>query len=183
MFHAKRYFWVPILLFFLMLLDGVFASVFSVWLIEPGYILVPRLTVIGLVLISFLVNMPSLWWVSIIIGLMYDSYFSGILGIYLCIFPCIVSIIRRFKNNIRINAFTMGLSIIVFITFVEVAVFIFYMFLGKAHMDWQTFLVRRLNPTLVLNIVLYYISYIPLKSLASWISEEPRRSRHSLLRK
>lgn len=177
---SKRIYWIPLVLLVMMLLDGVGANIFSPWLIDSGNIIVPRLVVITLVMFALLIESPHIWWISAIIGLVYDSYFSGILGIYTAIFPIIVYFISIFKQNILTNAFTIALMVIVFITFMEFAVFFFYSFLGHANMENQLFIIKRLMPTLVLNTVLYYLLYLPLRNLSYWISGNVKTYRSQL---
>ena len=48
-------------------------------------------------------------------------------------------------------------------------------------MDWNEFLVVRLGATLMLNIVIYYILYLPLRNFARWVNATPVVSPHDLM--
>lgn len=169
MHTSKRIYWLPILMIIAFLMDGVMMNHFSVFLIESGYTLVPRIVVITLVLLTFIIDHSSMFWFAVIVGFMYDSYYSGILGVYMAIFAVIVRVIGHIRGKISINPFTLGLALIFLLTITETGVYIIYTLIGIQHLTVQQFLVQRLGSSLILNIVLYYLLYIPLKNFALWV--------------
>lgn len=182
MHASRRIFWVPIVLILFFLFDGVMMNHFSHMLINTGYSLVPRTVVIGLVLLAFLIDDSKMFWFAVVVGFMYDSYYAGILGIYMTIFALIIRLIGLVKGNISLNPFTLGLALIFLLTITEAAVYFVYLSQGLIHLTWQQFLVQRLSSSLILNIVLYYILYIPLKKFALWINEAYQHSLNATLR-
>jgi len=108
-------------------------------------------------------------WVILLAGFLVDSYYAGILGIYMGIFAVIVRVIRLVRTNILQNPFTLGLALIFLLTITETGVYIIYTLIGIQHLTVQQFLVQRLASSLILNIVLYYVLYIPLKKFALWV--------------
>lgn len=169
MHTSKRIYWLPILMIIAFLLDGVIMNHFSVFLIESGYTLVPRIVVITLILLTFIIDHSSMFWFAVIVGFMYDSYYSGILGVYMAIFAVIIRLIGHIRGKISINPFTLGLALIFLLTITETGVYIIYTLIGIQHLTVQQFLVQRLASSLILNIVLYYVLYIPLKKFALWV--------------
>lgn len=165
----KRDFWIPLILLSLLLIDTVMANVFSPWFIGAQYILVPRLIVIGLVIFSFMTDTSAMFWMTVGIGLMYDSYTTGILGVYTFLFALIVTIMTRMKRQLHINAFTLAVVLVIALFVVESGSYFFYSFLGMTKISWQQFLIKRLSASMILNIVLYYMSYYPLRSFAKWL--------------
>lgn len=169
MHTSKRIYWLPILMIIAFLLDGVIMNHFSVFLIESGYTLVPRIVVITLILLTFIIDHSSMFWFAVMVGFMYDSYYSGILGVYMAIFAVIIRLIGHIRGKISINPFTLGLALIFLLTITETGVYIIYTLIGIQHLSVQQFLVQRLGSSLVLNLVLYYLLYIPLKKFALWV--------------
>lgn len=182
MHASRRIYWVPIILIMFFLFDGVMMKHFSHILIEAGYSLVPRTVVIGLVLLTFLIDDTKMFWFALLVGFMYDSYYAGIIGVYMAIFAIIIRFIWAVKGNISINPFTLGLALIFLLTITEVGVYFVYRSQGLIQLTWQQFLVQRLSSSLVLNIVLYYIYYFPLKKFAMWINEAYQRPLNGSLR-
>lgn len=169
MHTSKRIYWLPILMIIAFLIDGVMMNHFSVFLIESGYTLVPRIVVITLILLTFIIDHSSMFWFAVMVGLMYDSYYSGILGVYMAIFAVIIRLIGHIRGKISINPFTLGLALILLLTITETGVYIIYTLIGIQHLSVQQFLIQRLGSSLVLNLVLYYVLYIPLKNFALWV--------------
>ncbi|MGY3724944.1 rod shape-determining protein MreD [Granulicatella balaenopterae] len=171
-FSSTRGYWIPLVLIIAMLVDGVLASVFSPWFIDGGNILSPHLVIIALIVFSFFIEDNSMWRLSLIIGFLYDSYYTSYLGVYMAAFAIIVRFILLFRSKMKINAFTIGLSLIFLLSFVEIFVFLFYSIMGLSHLSWSVFIAKRLVPTVILNIVLYYIIYLPIRNLSIWINGE-----------
>ena len=114
-------------------------------------------------------SISSMFWFAVMVGFMYDSYYSGIFGVYMAIFAVIVRVIGHIRGKISINPFTLGLALIFLLTITETGVYIIYTLIGIQHLTVQQFLVQRLGSSLILNIVLYYLLYIPLKNFALWV--------------
>ena len=169
MHTSKLSSWLPILMIIAFLLDGVIMNHFSEFLIESGYTLVPRIVEITLILLTFIIDHSSMFWFAVMVGFMYDSYYSGILGVYMAIFAVIIRVIAHIRGKISINPFTLGLALIFLLTITETGVYIIYTLIGIQHLSVQQFLVQRLASSLILNIVLYYVLYIPLKKFALWV--------------
>lgn len=97
------------------------------------------------------------------------------------IFAVIVRVIRLVRTNILQNPFTLGLALVFFLSMTEVSVYFVYALRGVVSMGWNEFLVERLGATLMLNIVIYYILYIPLRNFARWVNATPVVSPHDLI--
>ena len=169
MHTSKRIYWLPIMMIMAFLVDGVIMNHFSVILIDSGYTLIPRIVVITIVLLAFFIDHSAMFWFVVIVGLMYDSYYSGILGVYMAIFAILIRLIGHIRGKISLNPFTLGLAVIFLLTVTETGVYFIYTMIGIQQLTMQQFLVQRLGSSLILNIVLYYLLYIPLKSFALWV--------------
>lgn len=171
---SRRIYWVPLVMILMFLLDGIVMNHFSPLLIESGYTLMPRMVVITLVMLTFWIENPRMFWFAVIVGLMYDSYYSGILGIYMAIFAAIVRFAWVIRGRMSLNPFTLGVALVVLLSLTEVSVYGVYLLQGFTTMAWRDFVVQRLTSSLVLNLVLYYILYFPLKKFAQWIQDGSR---------
>lgn len=171
---SRRIYWVPLVMIVMFLLDGVVMNHFSPLLIESGYTLMPRMVIITLVMLTFWIDNPRMFWFAVIVGLMYDSYYSGILGVYMAIFAAIVRFAWVIRGRMSLNPFTLGVALVVLLSLTEVSVYGVYHIQGFTAMPWRDFLVQRLTSSIVLNLVLYYILYFPLKKFAQWITASSR---------
>lgn len=155
----------PLILFVFFLLDGVLAALFSETLYGSDYILVPRLTVILLVMMSFYLPRNRMLVIAILFGLLFDSYYVGVLGIYVALFPIIVYITEKLTKVLHPNPIVVGMMFIIDLSLVETTLYFFYTILKETTMDFNTFMVERLGPTLLLNVVIFIFLYYPLQKL------------------
>ena len=156
----------PLLIFFGLLVDGLISGAFSSHLYtESGNVMVPRLIILILVLISFYLPRNKMILYGIIFGFLYDSYYVGILGIYVAIFPLIVYVTNKLKLVLNPNPITIGMMIFINLSILETMLYWIYKILGFTTIDMNTFMAGRLGPTLLLNLVLFIITFYPLKKL------------------
>ncbi|MGX7395266.1 rod shape-determining protein MreD [Carnobacterium mobile] len=162
----------PLVIFIGFLIDGLLSGVFSVQLYgENGNIMTPRLVVLIFVLMSFYLPRNKMILYGIIFGLLYDSYYVGILGMYVAIFPIIVYITEKVKRVLHPNALTIGMMVVINLSIVETILYGFYKVLGFAEIDMTTFMASRLGPTLLLNLVFFILAFYPLKKIIIKILE------------
>ncbi|MGX7419425.1 rod shape-determining protein MreD [Carnobacterium gallinarum] len=169
--NFKKSFLPPILLLVFFLIDGVLAALFSKTFYDGNYILVPRLIVIIFVLMSFYLPRNKVLVYAIVFGLLYDSYYSGILGVYVALFPIIVYITEKLKKVLNPNPLVVGMMLIINVSIIETVLYFFYQVLGVNTMDFNAFLAERMGPTLLLNSVIFIFLYYPLKKLISKLDE------------
>jgi len=108
---------------------------------------------------------------GIIFGLIYDSYYVGILGVYVLLFPLVVYLTEKMKKVLNPNPIVIGMMIIVNLSLIETYLYLFYQVLGYTTINWATFLADRLGPTLLLNLVLFIAVFYPLKKTIERIQE------------
>ena len=58
---------------------------------------------------------------------------------------------------------------VVAVSLVDFFVYVFYFELGFTNVYLTTFLVSRLGPTLIFNVVLAFLLYLPTKQKLSWL--------------
>ena len=112
--NSRRVYWVLFVFILAFLVDGVLTNHFSTLFLRSGYSLTPRIIVIAVVLLNFMIDHKAMFWFSVIAGFLVDSYYAGILGIYMGIFAVIVRVIRLVRTNILQNPFTLGLALVFF---------------------------------------------------------------------
>ena len=163
----------PMLIFFGLLVDGLISGAFSSHLYtENGNVMVPRLIILILVLTSFYLPRNKMILYAIIFGFLYDSYYVGILGIYLAIFPLIVYVTNKLKLVLNPNPITIGMMVFINLSILETMLYWIYKVLGFTTIDMNTFMAGRLGPTLLLNVVLFIFTFYPLKKLILKMTEK-----------
>lgn len=164
---------VPFLtLFCLFLFDGTIAFIFRSQLVGESHFMIPRLIFIGLLYFSFRLPMNHAMYLALLFGILYDSYYTGILGIYMAFFVLSVYTTFYLKRYVYVNLFTIGLIGILMLTLLESLVFLVYQGIGLTQLMWSTFFATRLGPTLLLNGAFYLILYYPLKKITDDATKE-----------
>ncbi|KRM13479.1 rod shape-determining protein MreD [Paucilactobacillus suebicus] len=173
---SKLRFVFPIGLFITFFLDGSFSKIFSGVFFSYPYSMVSHLVLLWLALGYFFqndVHIP-LTGFAVATGICFDLYYSGILGLYMVLFPLIVWLTRVIGQY-----FTPSFLTAFMVFFIDVAVFEFlnyaaYSVIGIASASFSSFVLYTLAPTLALNLIYFVVLYYPLYLLYSRYNEEAR---------
>lgn len=163
---------IPLVITFFFLLDGILTVIFSGQFFEGTKIMAPRLIILVLILMSFYIPKTRMLIYGVIFGLIYDSYYVGILGVYVLLFPLVVYLTEKMKKVLNPNPIVIGMMIIINLSLIEIYLYLFYQVLGYTTINWVTFLADRLGPTLLLNLVLFIAVFYPLKKTIEHIQGE-----------
>lgn len=163
---------VPLTLLTALLFDGIIASVFSTQLYTATSDMVPRLIIICIILFSFYVDRKYMIFFGILFGLLYDSYYVGILGLYTSLFPIIIYLSDKMRKILNPNLLVLVMILIIHISLVETLLYGFYSVIDLTAIDFSLFLANRLGPTLLLNSIFLLVLYYPVKKLAIAIMQD-----------
>ena len=154
----------PMLILFGLLFDGLISGIFSEYLYtENGNVMVPRLIILVLVMVSFYLPRNKMILYALIFGFLYDSYYVGILGIYVAIFPLIVYVTDKLNQVLNPNPITIGMMVFINLSILETMLYGIYKILGFTVINMNMFMAGRLGPTLLLNLVFFIVAFYPLK--------------------
>ena len=162
-------YFIPLVLYVLLILDGFLINAFPGQFVSEEYIRVPPLALFGFVLFSYYFPKQPMQLYAVLFGLLFDSYYSGILGVYAVAFAVIVYFVKKMQRFLAENVFVLALLFIVAIVMVDSFVFGFYSLMDITQLDFSAFASERLGPTIVLNIVLFIVIYYPLFKLVGWM--------------
>ena len=161
----------PALLFFLLFVDGsLMAGMGGILTAFPWYIL-PTLTMVWLFYaVQFEVDKDMPFWLYVIlIGILFDMYYTGIFGTYTLAFIVAVAVMKQLHKILDerllsgISIFLIGLIVYLVVTYG--AGFI----IGIANVSLVTFFAFEVLPTAVLNIIVVTICYYPTWSLFQFL--------------
>lgn len=159
------------ILFFFFLLDGVLTNFFNEQLqFNLGYV-DPRLTFICFVIFAFHLKGTNLFLQGLLLGFLFDSYFSGILGVYMASF----SLISYMTVHLR-NYFYPGWVSYIFIgtlmiLFNEFFVFSVYNVIDLADYTFSQFWGNHIGATFIGNFICLMILIPLLRKIAIYVSE------------
>lgn len=155
---------IPVfLLFSTLLMDGSISYLFRDELNSSIGLIVPRVMILTLIMLAFFLEPKQLYILSFTFGFIYDSYYSGILGVYIAAFILIPYLVIQIRQIIIPYFYVILLVNIVILTVMEVFVFGVYRVVGVSDITLQMFLGNRLGGTLIFNTLVFLIIGYPLK--------------------
>ena len=161
--QAVRWY-APFAFFILMLLDGQLTRAFERFSADNLF-MHSHMLLLALVLASFQLSERYMLISATVLGMIMDSYYLGILGIYTLCLPLIVLVCYQVFSVLQPNVFTMMLAVVLFVTFLETSLLVIQGVFGLAAVEPVIFITRTLGPSLLLNLVLFLLLIIPFKKL------------------
>ncbi|HLU22022.1 rod shape-determining protein MreD [Lederbergia graminis] len=164
---------LPLLLAFCFYSGSVF-----VYFLPPGSfgidkVLTPHFLLVMLILMGiFYFRNRSLIYAAIF-GLIFDIYFTEIIGIYFTLFPIAVYLSAKTSKFLQANILTTLVISTICLTLVEIIVYIFNVLIMQINLQPEDYVLVRLWPTLVLNLIFLLIIYYPFsRMLQKSVKEE-----------
>lgn len=154
----------PLILFFLILIDGQITGAIST-LTSGHLVFVSHLVLIFLV---YTVTQHKYFYVvvlAIFLGLIYDSYYQGIYGVASLLLPLAALFVYHIRSLVFTNRWTRLFTMIIIVSVFEVLSGIIMAAFGFAEINLFNFVAKQLAPTLFLNIILMIVLQIPLEKM------------------
>ncbi|UQS83824.1 rod shape-determining protein MreD [Bombilactobacillus thymidiniphilus] len=150
--------------------DGLIKGVVPVFNL-PSFKASPQFLLLILVMMSLrdAQNTRQLFWESLILGVLYDSYYSHVFGLYTIIFPLTLLIIQRIRFYVPETFIFEWSTYFIVLTLAIVYLYLIGIFLSLASTDVAVFVVNWLAPTLLVNSLFFVILYFPLAKLLNWL--------------
>lgn len=150
--------------FILMLLDGQFTRLLENWS-RNYYIANAHLLLLGLMCGCMVLSKRYMLITSVVLGMLFDMYYVGVLGIYMVALPLSVWLMYALADTLYRNVFTMFFGMIIFVTLFELVTLSIQMLFKLADVSDMFFISRFLGPTLLINMLLFIIFIFPFKKL------------------
>ncbi|EFI83560.1 rod shape-determining protein MreD [Listeria grayi] len=154
---------LPAIIILTFILEGVASLIFGKQLFAENRLFIPHFLLVMLILMTaFYKRNPTLIY-AFILGLVYDIYYTNIMGVFFALFPLIVYITDKFLQVFQKNILLLALITIFDIILMESIVYAFYLLIGKTNMEIFAFIDTRLWTTILLNFAFYLIAYFPFR--------------------
>ncbi|MHC5247013.1 rod shape-determining protein MreD [Enterococcus sp. LJL120] len=164
----KKYavYYLPILLFILMLLDSHITT-FITALSQGIYLANSHFIFLAALIASNYFPKRYMLITMTVLGLVYDSYYIGVIGVYAVAFPLVVYLMYSLGDIIHTNIFTLFFGWVILITIFEVYSILVQWIFQFSTVGSLFFITRYLGPTLLLNILIFILFNWPFKKLLS----------------
>ncbi|MDY0405450.1 rod shape-determining protein MreD [Virgibacillus sp. 179-BFC.A HS] len=171
-----RRFYVPLILFLLMIMEGVALELLPDKLVGGSMMIVPHWVFIFLLLVAVFYDRRDSYisvWYAIIFGLLIDVVYTEILGVYMFTYAVTIYIIHGLSRFLQSNIFALVLFGILGTAIADGVINIIYVVVGLIPADWPWYFIYRLLPTIVANLIFLLIMYpIFSKRLERWSKEK-----------
>lgn len=154
---------IPLLLIGCFIGESLFVEYFSLDAFSGHRIIVPHFLLVVLLLMTVYYFRNRTIAAAFLFGLFYDVYYTGILGVYLCLFPLSVYLTSKLMKMLQSNLLIVSIVTVINIAFIEVMVYQLNQLIFNVPMQWTEFGDLRLWPTLILNLVFFIIVAYPIK--------------------
>ncbi|RDW19312.1 rod shape-determining protein MreD [Oceanobacillus arenosus] len=168
--------YIPLFLFLFLILEGVAIEFLPASIVMGNQLFIPHWVVAFLVLVAVFYDNDDTYVAvvyALIFGLLLDAVYTGILGVYMFSYAFSIYIIKNFKKMLHGNFFVVVLLGVIGIIVADFSIYLIYLIVGMTDMFWQDYLLNRLLPTVLLNLLFIFILY-PLfsKRLKQWRNEQ-----------
>ena len=154
--RAFYYFLIGVILFYI---DTAIALVIPMQISGKEIIFVPHLTIMYILIISVYRGFGVALILSTVLGLITDLYYGSFYGLYLFGYILLV-VIMDFFFKVFYRDHSMLFTIVLLSTLVlEIYVAVIYSVLGLVQFNLFEFVIFRMIPTLILNLILLIILY------------------------
>lgn len=144
---------IPTVAAILFLLESEFAM-FSPMEFNGGtYFLIPRFVVLYLIFLAIYYDRKKAMIYGLILGLCFDVFYINIIGLYTFLYPAVCFIAGWCMKRIHPHLLFSTVLAILLISFLEFAIYEFFYMIQFTTMALKPFLLYRLMPTILANLL------------------------------
>jgi len=172
--------YLPLIVFVLLVLEGVALELLPHSLVSGDLLIVPHWVLIYLIFIAIFYDVKNTSYsviYAVVFGLLIDSVYVGVLGVYMFSYGISVYIIKRMTRFLQENVFTAMLLGVVGMIIAEFLINITFLVVGIVDFTCKTYFVYRFFLTLFANLLFIIILYpMMVRRLVKWKKERFHRT-------
>lgn len=171
-----RKIYVPLILFLLVVLEGVSQELLPESVSSSDIIVVSHWVFLFLILVASFFDENNTFYAlvfAVIFGLLMDIVYTDILGIYMFAYSATIFIYHQIIKHFQANFIMVFIFTILSMFLVDHIIYLLYTTLAKTSLPWSVYLSYRLIPTILANTVFFVILYPLFKNrLLVWSGRE-----------
>lgn len=157
--------WIfPIVSLFLLVIDGRITMMLSMFSEQRNICGVQLLVLLFIIGYFYFGNITYIYIWATLIGILYDLYYYGIIGIHMVIFPMIFVILNYVKPFIPKTIPTYTIFFLLCSIWVIYANYFIQVLFNIIHIDILGFMILYAAPTLLMSTIIYLITLVYGKS-------------------
>src|SRR5690625_645723 len=163
---------LPLIAFLLLILEGVTIDLLPSFITSQELLIVPHWVFIFLLLINLFYDTNETYHsiaYGLLFGLLIDIVYTDLLGVYMFIYPFALYIIHFMKRILQTNFLMSIVILIVSLVVVELSIYFIYLLTGMISSPISFFLLKRLLPTIIANVLFIVPIYVMfVRRLNKW---------------
>ena len=166
-YHTKLKWFFPLIMFFLLFLDGAIYANMAGILIKNSSHTLPMLIALWLIyIVTYQLDeyLPIYLW-ALLAGLIYDVFYFGVIGGYTVGLPILIWVCQKLRLYLSESLLSVLMITILGLTSLQLFTYLAANIAGLAITTVPMFVLHTFTPTLALNVVLAVIMYIPCRHL------------------
>lgn len=144
---------IPVVALLLFLLESEFAMFSPIIWNEQTYFLIPRFLILYLIFIAIYYNRKKAMIYGLIFGLCFDVFYINIMGLYTFLYPAVCFVAGWCVKRIHPHLMFSTVLAILLMSLLEFMIYEFFFIIQFTTMALKPFLLYRLVPTIVANLL------------------------------
>ncbi|BDH62434.1 rod shape-determining protein MreD [Lysinibacillus sp. PLM2] len=144
---------IPFVAVVLFLLEPEFALFSPIQLNDQIIYLVPRFLILYLIFVSIYYSRQRAVVYGLIFGLLYDVFYIDIIGLYTVLYPLICFLAGSTVKFIHQHLSITTILSLVLVALMEIVLYNFFAFINFTNITFSDFMMNRLIPTLIANLL------------------------------
>lgn len=153
---------IPFILFLLLILEGVALELLPASLVTGDIVIVPHWILAFLVMTTVFYDRENTYisvLYGLIFGLLIDVVYTGVLGVYMFTYAVVIYIVHGLSKVLHSNMFGVMVLGMTGLILAEASINVIFSFVGFSEMEWSTYLLYRMLPTVLANLLFLLILY------------------------
>ncbi|WP_217586854.1 rod shape-determining protein MreD [Lentibacillus saliphilus] len=167
--------YVPLLLFFLIVVEGIALEILPADVVAGESMIIPHWLLIALVFSSIFYDREQSWLsvgYALLFGFLFDIAYTGILGVYMFSYGVAIYVTHSLKKYLQSNIYTAMMIGTLAIIVADGIIEVIFSLVGFANISLSEYIMFRLVPTILANLLFLIASYPILKHwLMKWGSD------------
>ena len=168
--------YLPLILFAFVVFEGLAINLLPNEIALSEYLVIAHWVLALLVYVAVYYDTESTLYsvfYAFIFGLLIDIIYTGILGVYMFSYGIVIYVIHGLQKLLQRNFYVLILLGAVAFLMADLLIYLMYSVVGITDMVWKEYLLQRLLPTTIANLVFFLILFpIFKKSIVRWGNEQ-----------
>ena len=166
---------LPIIAVILFLVEPEFAMFSPLNIGDQSFVLVPRFLILYLIFLAIYYSRKKACIYGLVFGILYDVVYIDIIGLFTVLFPLLCFIASWCVKYVHQHLFITTILSVLLVALMEFALYEFYVIIDITTMELLPFLLYRLLPTIIANLLyLFMLGWIFKLLINARLLEEER---------